>query len=384
MDLDKIVVRGDHDSLTLDQMKNAAAHPAVAAAALCADGHLGYAVPVGGVIAYEGHVSPAGVGVDIGCGNKAVRLDVPAAKVRKRISRIMDQVVRHVSFGMGRNNAEEVEHPLFDLDVWDLPALAPLKDRARMQLGTVGGGNHYCNVMVDEEERVWIGVHFGSRGLGALTAQYFNKAAREAGHVFNGVEVLPVDSELGQEYLAAMDLAGQYAYAGRDWVCRTIASICDSGIVEEVHNHHNFAWKETHFGRELWVVRKGSTPAFPGQKGFVGASMAEPSVILEGVESEDSQALLYSTVHGAGRAMSRTAAKGKKGHPGKVTRDMLETSVRKAGVCLRGGDVDEAMHCYKRLDKVLAKMGGTVRVLHTLQPIGVAMAGSDVFDPYKD
>lgn len=384
MELEQIVVRGDHESATLDQLKNAAAHPAVRAAALCADGHLGYAVPVGGVLAYRDHVSPAGVGVDIGCGNKAVRLDVPAASVRRKIGKIMDMVVRRVSFGVGRVSGENLDHPLFESEAWKIPALADLKKRASQQLGTVGGGNHYCNIMVDEQDRVWVGVHFGSRGLGALTAKHYNQQAKAQGHVWNGVEVLPVTSELGQEYLAAMHLAGDYAYAGRDYVCRVIAELCDGEIVEEIHNHHNFAWQETHFGERLWVVRKGSTPAFPGQKGFVGASMAEPSVILEGVESPESAELLYSTVHGAGRAMSRTAAKGKKGQPGRVTRDMMEISVRKAGVTLRGGDVDEAMHCYKRLDKVLAKHRHTVRVLHTLTPIGVAMAGPEVVDPYKD
>ena len=162
-------------------------------------------------------------------------------------------------------------------------------------------------------------------------------------------------------------------------------------IVAEVHNHHNFAWREKHDGREMWVVRKGATPAFPGQKGFVGGTMAEPAVILEGVESEESKLALYSTIHGAGRVLGRRDATGvvdrKTGEvkrPGKVTRDMMQAKVVEAKVELRGAGVDESPHCYKRLNEVLAAHDASVRVLHTLTPVGVAMAGANEFDPYKD
>jgi tRNA-splicing ligase RtcB len=175
---------------------------------------------------------------------------------------------------------------------------------------------------------------------------------------------------------------------------RTVAQkILGAAIVEEVHNHHNFAWKEAHFGADVWVVRKGATPAFPGQTGFVGGSMGDNAVIIEGVESELSQDSLYSTVHGAGRVMSRTAARGKfvrdaKGKkqrmPGLVRHDEMMKWVSDKGVTLRGGDLDEAPQAYRRLPEVLAEHAGTIRVLHTLRPLGVAMAGKEVFDPYKD
>jgi tRNA-splicing ligase RtcB len=161
-------------------------------------------------------------------------------------------------------------------------------------------------------------------------------------------------------------------------------------VVEEVHNHHNFAWRETHEGRDLWVVRKGATPAFDGQKGFVGGTMGENSVILEGVESELGKHSLYSTVHGAGRRLSRMEAKGKVNKQGvvtrepKVTQEMMDTWVSGAHVELRGAGVDESPHCYKRLPEVLAEHAGSIRILHTLTPIGVAMAGKNEFDPYKD
>ncbi len=246
------------------------------------------------------------------------------------------------------------------------------------------------DLFVDELDRVWVGVHFGSRGLGHKTATHF----LEMGGAKPGMDVEPlaldVRSSLGSDYLACMELAGAYAYAGRDWVCGKVARILGAKIVEEVHNHHNFSWKETHNGQEMYVVRKGATPAFPGQKGFVGGSMGDISVILEGVDSEESRKALYSTVHGAGRVMSRTAARGKmKGGkvitPGAVTPRMMEAwVVRDKGVELRGGGTDESPHCYKRIDNVLAHHGNTVRILHTLTPIGVAMAGENEIDPYKD
>jgi tRNA-splicing ligase RtcB len=194
----------------------------------------------------------------------------------------------------------------------------------------------------------------------------------------------------GQDYISAMKLAGRYAYAGRDWVCDRVARILGARVLDAVHNHHNFAWRENHNGKDLWVVRKGATPAFPGQKGFVGGTMGETSVILEGIENEQSSLSLHSTVHGAGRVMGRMEAKGKRNktgewtRPPKVTQEMMDSWVSDSRVELRGGGVDESPHCYKRLPEVLAEHSDSVRVLHTLKPLGVAMAGKDVYDPFKD
>jgi len=359
--------------------------------ALMADHHKGYAVPIGGVVAYENKISPSGVGFDIACGNKAARLDIPAAEVRRKIKTIMDDVWSNLSFGMGRNNKTEVDHELFDDETWKMAPVKQLKQMARNQLGTIGSGNHYVDLFVDELDRVWVGVHFGSRGLGHKTATFF----LEEGGAKDGMDVDPlvldVRSTLGSDYLTCMALAGRYAYAGRDWVCAEVARILGAKILEEVHNHHNYAWKETHQGRELWVVRKGATPAFPGQKGFVGGSMGDKSVILEGVESAEASQSLYSTVHGAGRVMSRTAARGKVNRKtgevisrGQVSRKMMLDWIKKQGVELRGAGTDESPHCYKRLPEVLGHHQESIRVLHTLTPVGVAMAGENEIDPYKD
>ena len=383
------------------------------AVALMADHHLGYSVPIGGVVAYRDKLNPAGVGYDIACGNKAVRLDIPAREVKANIQTIMDDVWRTISFGIGRKNKERVDHQLFDDDpAWHLPVAHNLKKLAAEQLGTVGSGNHYVDIFEDEKSRIWIGVHFGSRGLGHRLATHFMKAAdreravqqepapsgkkrsrrrRSALDVVSSL--LRTDSALGQEYLACMLLAGRYAYAGRDWVCNRVARLLGAKIVEEIHNHHNFAWKEEHRGEELWVTRKGATPAFPGQKGFVGGSMGDISVVLEGVESQEGQMALYSTVHGAGRLMSRTQAAGrfrwKKGRKiqvkaGQIPREQMLDSVRKIGATLRGAGTDEAPQAYKRLPEVLEHHRNTIRILHTLRPLGVAMAGEDEYDPYRD
>jgi tRNA-splicing ligase RtcB (3'-phosphate/5'-hydroxy nucleic acid ligase) len=386
-----IPVWGEHEEKTLEQIQTCAA--TADRAALMADGHLGYAVPIGGVVAYKDAISPSGVGFDIACGNKAVRLDMPGKELRANISKIMDDVWSTLSFGVGRKNAERVEHGIFESDHagWEIEATRPLRQKAQAQLGTIGSGNHYVDLFADEEDRVWIGVHFGSRGFGHGVATWFLKAAGAK----DGMEVEPcvlsASSDLGEQYIRAMTLAGEYAYTGRDWVCDRVARLLGAPIVESVHNHHNFAWHEEHDGEQYWVVRKGATPAFPGQKGFVGGTMAESAVILEGVESGESKLSMYSTIHGAGRVMGRREATGhidrKTGEvkrAPKITREMMDSKVTEARVELRGAGVDESPHCYKRLDQVLEAHSSTVRVLHTLSPVGVAMAGANEFDPYKD
>ncbi len=388
-----IPVWGDPLANAVDQIANCV-RVGACRAALCADHHLGYSVPIGGVLAYRDAVSPSAVGYDIGCGNKAVRLDLHIDAIRPHIKTIMDDVWRNVSFGMGRKGKEEIDHPLFyDDPAWSLPVAAELKPLAYSSLGSVGGGNHHVIITCDELGRVWVANHFGSRGLGHKLATHFIKAGGGRDGINVDPVVLATDTQLGQDYIACMTLAGRYAYAGRDWVCDKVASLIGAPIVEVVHNHHNYAWLEEHYGEKLWVVRKGATPAFPGQRGFVGASMGEPSVIIEGVDSTESRLSLRSAPHGAGRAMSRTEAAGKvrwkhgvktRISEGKVSDQMMRDWVTKAHVELRGAGVDESPHCYKRLTDVLAAHADTLRVIYTLTPVGVAMAGTEDYDPFKD
>jgi tRNA-splicing ligase RtcB (3'-phosphate/5'-hydroxy nucleic acid ligase) len=387
--IDNIPVWGPPEEGALRQIKTCA--KTADRVALMADHHKGYAVPIGGVVAYKDSISPSGVGFDIACGNKAVLLDMHGPALRADISKIMDDLWKAISFGVGRSNAEQVDHSLFDSPAWKCEAAAPLKQMARNQLGTVGSGNHYVDLFADEQNRVWIGVHFGSRGLGHKIATWFLKKAGAK----EGMDVDPclidANSDLGDQYIQCMHLAGDYAYAGRDWVCSKVAKLLGAAILEEVHNHHNFAWRETHGSEDYWVVRKGATPAFPGQKGFVGGTMGETSVILEGLANEEAKHSLYSTVHGAGRVMGRMEARGKTDRrtgevlrPGKVTQEMMSGWLKRAKVELRGAGLDESPDCYKRLAEVLAEHGNSIRILHNLTPVGVAMAGAHECDPYKD
>jgi tRNA-splicing ligase RtcB len=379
---------------------------------LCADHHPGYSQPIGGGIAYEGYVSPSGVGYDIGCGNKAARTELTRADLDALggVEGIMHEITRRISFGMGVPAQERTDHAVLDrIRNADFEPQRKLAQLAESQLGTVGSGNHYVNLMEDEDGFVWVGVHFGSRGFGHKTASGFLALAQ--GLPFNGKAkegemdsppvLFEVGSELGDAYVSAMELAGEYAYAGRDVVVAKVLEILGAEAVHEVHNHHNFAWREEHFGRSYWVIRKGCTPARPGQEGFVGATMGDESVILEGVAGEEAEASLYSTVHGAGRVMSRSRAAGRFRYrkkvvngrtvrvqeqvkPGVVDWPGVQTRLREQGIVLVGGGADEAPEVYKRLPDVLAAHAGSVRVTHRLRPLGVVMAGRDVYDPYKD
>jgi tRNA-splicing ligase RtcB (3'-phosphate/5'-hydroxy nucleic acid ligase) len=400
-------VFGQHDEKTLAQLRDVASR--AERAALMADGHLGYVMPIGGVAAYRNSASVVGVGFDIACGNAAIRTDLTLDRFDGReLGRIADQIHRSVSFGVGRTNRAgdaPVEHPLFDDDAWlAVPAShrEALREKAREQLGTVGSGNHYVDVFADESGVIWVGVHFGSRGLGHTIASSFLALSQNlpwGARAGENEVLLSLDAPLGHDYWQLMSLAGEYAYAGREWVARKVVEILGGRELELVHNHHNFAWREQHDGEDFIVIRKGATPAFPGQKGFIGGSMGDDAFIVEGVRDPDpatadlQRAALFSTVHGAGRVMSRTEAGGKyKGwgrkrklvRAGAVTPEMMREWIDAKGVILRGGGLDESPHAYRRLPEVLDAQRGTVRVLHTLRPLVVVMAGADEFDPYRD
>jgi tRNA-splicing ligase RtcB len=412
-----VKIFGQHEAGTLAQFEDVRSR--AVDAALMADGHYGYVQPVGGVTAYRNQASVVGVGFDIACGNAAVRTDkhladlgdTPAAR-HAALTDLADAVHRAVSFGVGRKNAADdapVDDPLFEDPAWravpgSKKEANALKQKARAQLGTVGSGNHYVDVFADEAGALWVGVHFGSRGFGHAVASMFmamGQGKRWNERVPEREVLLDLGSALGEDYWALMNLAGRYAYAGREWVARKVVQLMGARERELVHNHHNFAWKEVHASpdggtEELVVVRKGATPAFPGQTGFVGGSMGDDAYIVRGVGPEAGradvqQAALYSTVHGAGRVMSRTQAAGKRNRktgalitPGRISPEMMHGWLGERGVILRGGGLDEAPQAYRRLPEVVAAQEGTVEVVHTLRPLVVVMAGADEFDPYKD
>ena len=427
----RITIRGEVDENAISQLRACAEATGAPIAAQMADGHLGYGLSIGGVLGVRDYVSPDAVGYDIGCGNKAVRTDIRAEDLgwdtckecwTPTIKIIMDRIWKEIDFGAHKGQ-EKPEHPILDeIAVSELSPQREMLPKARQQLGTVGGGNHYVDLFVDEDGFIWVGVHFGSRGFGHTTATEYLSAAEKLDINKQNkppIGLIPIESELAASYLEAMRLAGAYAHAGRDLVVEKVLKILGAEAVEDIHNHHNYAWHEEHNGESLWVIRKGATPAFPGQKGFVGATMGEPSVILEGVDSPAAADLLHSTVHGAGRLMSRTEAAGKQrkrwsclnrdcdwvqppnthkpdddkcprcGHEklakrwvqlseGRINFKDVRKHISGLGIELRGAAADEAPEAYKRLDEVLGFHSDTVRILHTLTPIGVAMAGPDV------
>lgn len=373
---------------------------------LTADAHYGYGHPIGGAVAYKNKISLSGVGFDIACGNKAVRTDIKANQIT--LPKIMDEIYSQISFGIGRRNNKPVDHEVLDkINIAEFKPQRKLFNLAKEQLGTVGSGNHFVDLFKDDEGFLWIGVHFGSRGFGHRTTMGFIALSKNLSFEDNVKEgsmdsppiLFDIKSELGQAYLEAIKIAGEYAYAGRNLVVNEVLRILDDPKVTfEVHNHHNFAWREEHFGEKYWVVRKGCTPAYPNQLGFIGSNMMDDSVIVEGIDSELSKKALYSTVHGAGRTMSRNEAAGKKKWirdndgikrsvtigRGKVNFEKVRFEMKQRRIELRGSGADEAPECYKKLDDVLSFMGNTIKVIYKLHPIGVAMAGSDIYDPYKD
>jgi tRNA-splicing ligase RtcB len=408
-----VKVFGTHEPATLAQLEDVRSR--AIRAALMADGHVGYVMPIGGVAAYREQVSVVGVGFDIACGNAAIRTDLTLAQlgdspaeVRRTLNGLADDIAATVSFGIGRKNRADdapVDHPLFTDDAWGAVPHThrrALIDKARAQLGTVGSGNHYVDVFADERGDIWVGVHFGSRGFGHTVASSFIAIGQGKTWGERAPErevLLDLAAPAGHDYWHLMNLAGRYAYAGREWVARKVVELLGARERDLVHNHHNFAWRETHGADDLIVVRKGATPAFPGQRGFIGGSMGDDAVIVRGVEpnaagdavAEAQRGALFSTVHGAGRVMSRTQAAGKRNRktgavisPGRVSAEMMQEWVGAKGVVLRGGGLDESPHVYRRLPDVLAAQEGTVEVVHTLRPLVVVMAGDQEWDPYKD
>lgn len=439
-------ILGEHDDRTKQQLQRCLDAEEGSIGVLCADGHLGYSMPIGGVIGYRQFVSPSGVGYNIACGNLAVQTNVMSKDVStEEMERIANEVQARVSFGMGRKNNE----PVADDPVFEAIRQSPVKQQrnliqlAQQQLGTVGGGNHYVDILTDEAGVLWVACHFGSRGFGHKTATGFMNIglgrAFDEGKGEGEMDAPPIlidfRSPAGQDYIEAMKIASQYAYAGRTAVVKKVLDIL--GAEEEfiVHNHHNFAWQEAHEQGTFWVVRKGATPAFPGQWGFIGGSMGDISVIVRGVDSPASVDNLYSTVHGAGRVMSRTQAAGKakrikakwacgnhrvcpftapirdfeRGPQGASPRcpacssklirqqggweprtgglvdfDLERVKLAGQGVILRGAGADEAPPVYRPLGTVLAAHQGTIEIAHTMFPRVVVMAGADEVDLYKD
>jgi tRNA-splicing ligase RtcB (3'-phosphate/5'-hydroxy nucleic acid ligase) len=369
----------DLEPEALLQMERACQLPVTVAGALMPDAHPGYGLPIGGVLATENAVIPYAVGVDIACRMKMTVLDLPVLDLERKAERLRKAIETETRFGVGSTFRDRREHPVLDEDWTVSPVTRQHKDKAWSQLGTSGSGNHFVELGVltvtdpavglPEGEHVALLSHSGSRGTGALVCSHYSKRAAEL-HPELPKELrrlawLALDSEDGQEYWAAMELMGLYAAANHALIHQHIAAHLGAEVLLDLENHHNFAWKESHFGRDVVVHRKGATPAGEGVLGIIPGSMAAPGFVVRGKGHPDS---LRSAAHGAGRAMSRKAA------VASFTWDSAKRLLKKRGVTLISAGLDEVPMAYKDIHQVMAAQSDLVAVLGRFDPRLVKMA----------
>jgi len=370
----------------VQQLKNACKLPVAVSGALMPDAHIGYGLPIGGVLATSDAVIPYAVGVDIACRMKMTVLDLPLSTLDTDPSRLARAIERETRFGVGASFKSPRQHDVMDTD-WRVSSVtAQMKDKAWSQLGTSGSGNHFVEFgrLVVHDEAVGLPggdylallSHSGSRGTGAYIAQHFSRLARklhpelpgELGHL----AWLDLSTDEGQDYWQAMELMGKYAAANHEVIHRHIAHALGVDVRLDLENHHNFAWRERHrlpdgSERDVIVHRKGATPAGAGVLGIIPGSMGTPGYIVRG---KGSAASLRSAAHGAGRRMSRTKAKAS------LTWEVAKRALKERGVTLLSAGLDEVPMAYKDIDEVMAAQRDLVEPLARFDPRLVKMAPS--------
>lgn len=363
----------------VDQMKNAARLPIALAGALMPDAHQGYGLPIGGVLGTENAVIPYAVGVDIACRMRLSVLDIPAKQLEGLRSSLSKVLQRETKFGTGQEFKTPLQHDVLDED-WNVtPLTSKVFPKARGQLGTSGSGNHFVEFGLLTLDKPDLGLvpgqylallsHSGSRGAGATIADYYSKLAMDR-HPELPAELrrlawLSLDSAEGQEYWAAMNLMGKYAAANHALIHQRVIKAAGAKALASVENHHNFAWKEVHDGREMIVHRKGATPAGKGVLGVIPGSMATPGFVVRGKGNAVS---LESASHGAGRVMSRTAA------INQFRWAHFKQQLADAGVQLLSAGIDEAPGVYKDIHQVMNAQADLVDVVARFDPKIVKMA----------
>jgi tRNA-splicing ligase RtcB len=377
----------DIDEASIKQMESACRVPVASAAALMPDAHLGYGLPIGGVLGTENAVIPYAVGVDIACRMKLTVIDTPVKELEKELrsgfrrgDRLSEAITAGTRFGVGAEWKQKQHHNVMDKD-WNItPVTKAMKDRAWSQLGTSGSGNHFVEIGVltlaapemGLETGTYLAIlsHSGSRGAGANVCSYYKDVAiskldkRYQEH-FKHLAWLSLDSEAGQEYWAAMNLMGDYAAANHAVIHNNIVSILGAQVLAGVENHHNFAWKEEHNGKELIVHRKGATPAGAGVLGVIPGSMADPCFVVRGKGKPES---LNSASHGAGRRMSRNEAKKQ------FNWNQWKSVLAQRGVRLLSAGLDEVPGAYKPILEVMAAQTDLVDIIARFDPKIVKMS----------
>lgn len=371
----------------VEQLKQSVRLPVAERAALMPDAHQGYGLPIGGVLATRNSVIPYAVGVDIACRMKLSVFEIPGDELEKWRDSLVNALRRETIFGAGGQFKRRNDHEVMDEDWSVTPFTAKLKDqKAWPQLGTSGSGNHFVEFGIltiadtaanaDSHDfalppgsYIALLSHSGSRGAGAMIVNHYSNIAMSL-HGYLPPELkrlawLDLASEPGQEYFAAMNLMGRYAAANHAVIHRRIAKAIGAKVLAGVENHHNFAWKETHGGEELIVHRKGATPAGAGVLGVIPGSMATPAFVVRGKGSGPS---LESASHGAGRKMSRTAAREK------FRWNHIKPMLEERGVQLLSAGIDENPFAYKDIHEVMAQQSDLVDVIARFDPRIVRMA----------
>lgn len=372
------------DETSHRQMQDACALPNAMAGALMPDAHVGYGLPIGGVLALDNAVCPYAVGVDIACRMKLSILDLPVEVLsnEKRRSELAEALERGTVFGTGGEWSPRQSHPVLDRD-WTISRITRQnKDKAWKQLGTSGSGNHFAEfglLTVDQKhsqlglppgEYVALLTHSGSRGTGHSVCSIYSEIARKNlprkyAH-FGRLAWLDLDSEPGQEYWAAMNLMGDYAAANHAVIHRNVTRLAGAKVLGGVENHHNFAWKEIHGGREVIVHRKGATPAGQGVLGVIPGSMATPAYVVSG---KGNAASLDSASHGAGRVMSRKQAKST------FRFNAVRNDLKSKGVQVLSAGADEVPMVYKDIEGVMDAQTDLVEKVARFDPRIVKMCG---------
>ncbi len=364
------------------QMRQACKLPCAVGAALMPDAHVGYGLPIGGVLACEGAVVPYAVGVDIACRMKLSVFDMPASALTTRREHLMCALERGTRFGVGCEHQPPQHHDVLDAD-WEVTRITrEKKDTAWRQLGTSGSGNHFVEfgLLTLGEPDVQLGLdageylallsHSGSRGAGAAVCSTYSQIAQRNLHPaykeFGQLAWLALDSQAGAEYWAAMNLMGDYAAANHAVIHRIVAHLAGARVIAGVENHHNFAWKEFHGGREVVVHRKGATPAAVGELGVIPGSMGDPAFVVCGKGNPES---LASASHGAGRRMSRRQANDTYRFSN-VRRELAEQ-----GITVLSAGSDEVPGVYKDIRQVMAAQQDLVDVVAQFDPKIVKMCG---------
>jgi tRNA-splicing ligase RtcB len=373
----------EHDAVM--QMEKACLLPISVAGALMPDAHVGYGLPIGGVLATEGAVIPYAVGVDIACRMKLTVLDVPLRDLERKQDRLTRAIEAETRFGVGANFQQRRAHDVLDADWSVSPVTKRFKDKAWSQLGTSGSGNHFVEFGVftarekigalEPGEYMALLSHSGSRGTGAAVCDHYSKLAIEQfpdlPSELKRLAWLSLASQEGREYWDAMELMGLYAAANHACIHRHIAENLGAAVLLDVENHHNFAWKERHViggvEREVVVHRKGATPAGAGVLGIIPGSMASPGFVVRGKGNAES---LNSASHGAGRVMSRKKANES------LSWEKANRVLKEQGVTLISAGLDEVPMVYKDIHTVMAAQSDLVEVLGQFDPKLVKMAPS--------